>query len=116
MACRHGSSLADWPISYDDLAAYYERAEWEIGVAGDSAAQRATWQRERDYPMPPVPLNRQGAACCGAVPTALGWNTFSVPLLINSVPYGRPRRPASTASTASASPARWTPRTARTTP
>ena len=30
-----GSSLADWPICYDDLAPYYERAEWEIGVAGD---------------------------------------------------------------------------------
>jgi choline dehydrogenase-like flavoprotein len=33
-----GSSLADWPIGYDDLAPYYQRAEWEIGVAGDSAA------------------------------------------------------------------------------
>ena len=27
-----GSSLADWPIGYDDLAPYYQRAEWEIGV------------------------------------------------------------------------------------
>ena len=39
MATRYGvpdgSSLADWPISYDDLAPFYERAEWEIGVAGD---------------------------------------------------------------------------------
>src|SRR5262245_42203131 len=33
-----GSSLADWPIRYEDLAPYYERAEWQIGVAGDSAA------------------------------------------------------------------------------
>ncbi len=32
-----GSSLADWPISYDDLEPYYERAEWEIGVAGQSS-------------------------------------------------------------------------------
>src|SRR5712691_11644917 len=31
-----GSSLADWPIRYDDLAPDYERAEWEVGVAGDS--------------------------------------------------------------------------------
>jgi hypothetical protein len=29
-----GSSLVNWPISYDDLAPWYERAEWEIGVAG----------------------------------------------------------------------------------
>ena len=38
MASRYGvpagSSLADWPISYDDLAPFYERAEWEIGVSG----------------------------------------------------------------------------------
>lgn len=29
-----GSSLTDWPIGHDDLAPWYERAEWEIGVAG----------------------------------------------------------------------------------
>ena len=34
-----GSSLADWPIAYDDLEPYYERAEWEIGVAGDGDCQ-----------------------------------------------------------------------------
>src|SRR5712692_5104228 len=33
-----GSSLADWPIGYEDLAPYYERAEWEIGVCGDGEA------------------------------------------------------------------------------
>lgn len=38
MVTPPGSSLADWPISYADLAPYYQRAEWEIGVAGDSAA------------------------------------------------------------------------------
>src|SRR5436190_2517577 len=27
-----GSSLVDWPISYDDLEPFYERAEWELGV------------------------------------------------------------------------------------
>ncbi len=29
-----GSSLTDWPFGYDELAPYYERAEWEIGVSG----------------------------------------------------------------------------------
>ena len=42
MATRYGvpdgSSLADWPIGYADLAPFYERAEHEIGVAGDHAA------------------------------------------------------------------------------
>src|SRR5215207_3727099 len=50
---------ADWPISYADLAPYYQRAEWEIGVAGDSAASARIWQRESDFPMPAVRLNRQ---------------------------------------------------------
>src|ERR1700722_14538319 len=30
-----GSTLEDWPISYDELEPYYEKAEWEMGVSGD---------------------------------------------------------------------------------
>ena len=30
-----GSTLDDWPISYQDLEPYYTKAEWEIGVSGD---------------------------------------------------------------------------------
>ena len=30
-----GSSLEDWPISYDDLEPFYSKAEWEIGVSGE---------------------------------------------------------------------------------
>ena len=33
-----GSSLEDWPISYDDLEPFYEKAEYEIGVSGDYSA------------------------------------------------------------------------------
>ena len=82
----HGSSLADWPIGYADLAPYYQRAEWEIGVAGDSAASARIWQRAREFPMPAAPLNRQGAVLRRGA-DALGWSTIGVPLLINSVPY-----------------------------
>lgn len=35
--CPEGSTLADWPISYDDLEPFYEKAEWEIGVSGDNS-------------------------------------------------------------------------------
>ena len=93
MASRYGvphqSSLADWPISYDDLEPYYERAEWEVGVAGAGDANPYQSPRKRDYPMPPVPdtlsrhILKRGAQI-------LGWNAFPVPLLINTVPrHGR---------------------------
>lgn len=82
-----GSALADWPITYDELAPFYEQAEWEIGAAGDGRTHPARGRRGRDYPMPPVAptveadLLRRGA-------DALGWATGPVPLLINTVPYG----------------------------
>lgn len=80
-----GSSLVDWPIGYDELAPWYERAEWEIGVAGDGARNRHEGPRARDYPMPPLPeklatpVLRRGAE-------ALGIATAPPPLAINSVP------------------------------
>lgn len=86
MASRYGvpagSSLVDWPFSYDDLAPFYARAEIEIGVAG---GQGHPSPRTSDYPMPPVPgykassLLEEGAR-------SLGLNTFTPPLLLNTVP------------------------------
>jgi choline dehydrogenase-like flavoprotein len=86
-----GSSLADWPIGYDDLEPFYERAEWELGVAGDSAGSAGLWPRRRPFPMPPLPLTPQGAALRAGA-ERLGWGTLAPPLLINSVPYNN--RPA----------------------
>ena len=34
-----GSTLEDWPIAYEDLEPYYEKAEWEMGVSGDDMRQ-----------------------------------------------------------------------------
>ena len=81
-----GSSLADWPIGYDDLAPCYERAEWEMGVSGDEASHSSPRPRHRPYPMPPLPLNAQGRTLRQGA-AALGWETQTVPLLVNSVPY-----------------------------
>lgn len=81
-----GSSLADWPLTYDDVEPYYERAEWGLGVAGDGRALRDHVPRLRDYPLPAVPPNPQTAAL-GRGAQQLGWLTSPVPLLINTVPY-----------------------------
>src|SRR5262245_21432114 len=82
-----GSSLADWPISYDDLAPDYERAEWEVGVAGDGEAAARHWPRQKGYPLPPLRVSPQGALLrAGAA--RLGWDAFAVPALINTASYG----------------------------
>jgi choline dehydrogenase-like flavoprotein len=88
-----GSGLADWPIGYEELAPFYQRAEWEIGVAGDSEASARIWPREVGFPMAPLPHGRKGAALRAAA-GSLGWGTLAVPLLINTEPYGG--RPACT--------------------
>jgi choline dehydrogenase-like flavoprotein len=82
-----GSSLADWPLSYEELEPVYERAEWEIGVCGDGRQSRLLGQRGRGYPMPPVPDNPE-RKLLGEAAGGLGWEAGPVPLAINSVPYG----------------------------
>lgn len=89
MASRYGipsgSSLADWPISFDDLAPYYERAEWEIGVAGDHARDDHT-PRRRPFPLPPVPRTPTGDWLARGA-EKIGWKTFTPPLAVNTQPY-----------------------------
>ena len=80
-----GSSLTDWPISYEDLAPWYERAEWGIGVSGDSSNAARLWSRARDYPMPAVPLGPSGHFLARGA-EALGIATLTPPRLINTLP------------------------------
>ncbi len=85
-----GSSLEDWPISYEELEPYYERAEYAIGVSGQRGANTFEGPRKRDYPMPPLPLNKE-AEKLRAAAKELGWHPFPIPMAINSVAYdGRP--------------------------
>jgi choline dehydrogenase-like flavoprotein len=89
MASTYGvpenSSLADWPISFEELAPFYQRAEWEVGVAGDAGAMTHLPAYEKPYPLPPMPVNAQGRTLRKGAAT-LGWDTFPLPLLINTVP------------------------------
>ncbi|HWT25072.1 MAG TPA: GMC family oxidoreductase [Solirubrobacteraceae bacterium] len=92
MASTYGvparSSLADWPVGYDALAPYYDKVEWEIGVAGESGGPLvARTPRARGYPMPALPADPSGRAF-GAAAERLGWRCGPVPFAINSVPRG----------------------------
>jgi len=81
-----GSSLEDWPISYDDLEPFYDKAEYEIGVSGDYSTTPFHAPRRRDLPMPPLPPNREFAILEPAA-KRLGLHPFHLPMLRNSVPY-----------------------------
>lgn len=89
-----GAQLADWPISYDDLAPYYDEVERRVGVQGDVAQMPAQTlaqaPRSGQFPMPPNPtgyaakLLREGASRAGYV-------AYPYPAAVNSEDYdGRP--------------------------
>lgn len=82
-----GSTLEDWPISYDDLEPCYEQAEWELGVAGDDSQNPFAAPRKKPQPMPPFPYNKEAKILEAAI-KRLGWHPFPIPMLRNSVPYG----------------------------
>jgi choline dehydrogenase-like flavoprotein len=81
-----GSSLEDWPISYDDLEPYYEKAEYEIGVSGDYSGTPFHGPRRRPLPMPPLPPGREFQILEPAA-ERLGLHPFHIPMARNSVPY-----------------------------
>jgi len=81
-----GSTLDDWPITYQDLEPFYEKAEWEVGVSGDDSNNIFRPPRKRPLPMPPLPPNRSFQILEPAA-KRLGLHPFHIPMLRNSVPY-----------------------------
>jgi choline dehydrogenase-like flavoprotein len=85
-----GTTLADWPISYDELEPYYDRVEWAFGVSGLGGANRFEGPRSRPYPCPPMPMTRYAEKFHKGC-AALGWNSFPTPQAALSRPFnGRP--------------------------
>ena len=82
-----GSTLEDWPIGYNDLEPYYEKAEWEIGVSGDDSENPFKGERKRPLPMPPLAPTREHIILDAAA-RRLKLHPFHIPMLRNSIPYG----------------------------
>ncbi len=82
-----GASLADWPLEYEELEPFYDRAEWDFGVSGDASANRFGPPRRRGFPNPPVP-ERTAARRFARGAKRLGYHPFPTPMAINSQPYG----------------------------
>lgn len=80
-----GHTLADWPITYDDLEPYYTEVEYQIGVAGDSERNPFV-PRSKPYPMPPVRPFTMGEVFRTAT-ERMGLHPYPTPVAVNSVPY-----------------------------
>ena len=82
-----GSSLADWPLAYDDLVPFYERAEREVGISGaPPPTPQSTAGLAPAYPMPPLSGSAQTQWLARGA-TSAGWQPVTPPLALNSVPY-----------------------------
>jgi choline dehydrogenase-like flavoprotein len=81
-----GTSLADWPITYDDLEPYYLKVEWAFGVSGAPGANKFESRRSGGYPCPPMPMSRYAQKFMKGC-DALGWNAFPTPQAALSRPF-----------------------------
>ncbi len=82
-----GAEVANWPISYDELAPYYERVERELGVSGPTREGPFAPPRAADYPLPALQTHPVGALLDAAA-SRLGLTTLHTPRAIVSRPYG----------------------------
>lgn len=88
----------DWPLDYEELAPDYERAEWEIGVAGDKAENEfhgIAFSKGYDFPMEPIPKSwsdRWFEAGAGGMSVTLD-NGETKTLSVSATPQGRNSTP-----------------------
>ena len=90
-----GSTVEDWPFGYDELEAYYDKVEYEIGVSGqagnvegkvDPRGNPFEGTRKRGYPMPPLRWTEFIEKMAGSA-KSLGWHPFPGPAAVNSRSY-----------------------------
>lgn len=81
---EHGES-PDWPLTYEDLAPYYEMNDLEMGIAGIPGDPAYPPRGPRQTaPIPPGPLSR--AACRGF--ERLGWHWWPFDTAVITSDYG----------------------------
>jgi choline dehydrogenase-like flavoprotein len=78
----------DWPLSYDDIAPYFEENDRIMGVAGIAGDPGNPPREPRQ--MPPLPIGR-GAERMAKAFNMLGWHWWVSDAAINSVDYGAGR-------------------------
>lgn len=78
-----GSSVADWPVDYAEMAPWYEAAEQLMGVSGTAGTYPFEPPRAGPYPQPPV-RRVQGTTVLDDAARALGWHPYQPPAAILS--------------------------------
>ena len=74
----------DWPISYEDLSTYYDRADRLVGVSG--LAGDPAMPPSDDYPTPPLPMQAASRRLAQAF-DRLDWHWWPVPAGVISRNY-----------------------------
>jgi choline dehydrogenase-like flavoprotein len=86
---EHNRAL-DWPISYEDVAPYYDKVARDVGVSGDAKAEEIWRPKGEAYPMPPMKTFRNGEVWLKGF-EANGIRMVPNPVGMNSTDYnGRP--------------------------
>jgi gluconate 2-dehydrogenase alpha chain len=88
----------DWPLTYDDLEPYYERAERLMGISGKAGNLNGNkieggnifeGERRSEYPTPPMKMPHLAALFRDAT-ESLGYHPFPLPAATTSVAYTNP--------------------------
>lgn len=86
-----GTTLVDWPITYDELEPYYTKVEKAFGVSGNAGENKYEGPRSEEYPTPGMPISRYAEKFHEGC-KKLGLNSFQTPQAALSRPYnGRPK-------------------------
>ena len=80
-----GTSLVDWPISYEDLEPYYTMAEQEIGISGVAGEDPTEPPRSKNVLMPPLRDDKFQLRLTAAA-KKMGLKPFHIPVAIHSEP------------------------------
>jgi choline dehydrogenase-like flavoprotein len=80
----------DWPISYQDVAPFYDKVAHDIGMSGDAKAEEKWRPPGQPYPMPPMKTFRHGEIWVKGF-ESLGIRMVPAPVAMNSTEFkGRP--------------------------
>ncbi len=100
-----GATMADWPITYDDLEPFYSAVEWAIGVSGAVSTAAGEPHHSRPYPMPPLNVTGPGVLLEVAC-QKLGYTSKAAPMAIASRPF-HGRQPCHNCGFCLAFPCEW---------